>query len=292
MKTSFQRLKGKLRRRVINSQLALETIYDTHQHEGGEEKQEGSGASSEQCARTSLTMDGDGGDGVDVAGASDDDDVDNTAGEDDDLDGKEEENPKAKGATKNVKVEESDDNDDEEEDEDEGHDSASEEGDANLKADDSDDDDDDVDTAEEEDATATNGTSVKATSSMWDMMQKNRKLIEDLAALQTVQTQLRATKAAKQATAAAASAAAAAHIDEDRDRLGHNQPHNDLQAHLAKPPPRRDADADDADAALGLCDLPEEVLTLVAAHLDSRGRARVVHSHSPGVSDWLHGPRF
>ena len=59
--------------------------------------------------------------------------------------------------------------------------------------------------------------------SMWDMMQKNRRLIEDLAALQTVQSKLREEKAAIQAAAAAA--AAAREVREKRSRRRHEADH-------------------------------------------------------------------
>ena len=103
------------------------------------------------------------------------------------------------------------------------------------------------------------GTASESKNTLWAMMRRNRELVERLAALQTVQDQLRdertAKTAAKEAAATALEAAASvSSFDED-------DPLSPLHATSASQQPHQD----------GLCDLPEEVLTLIMERLDSRG---------------------
>eukprot|EP00740_Mantoniella_antarctica_P010206 CAMPEP_0181382036 /NCGR_PEP_ID=MMETSP1106-20121128/20488_1 /TAXON_ID=81844 /ORGANISM="Mantoniella antarctica, Strain SL-175" /LENGTH=183 /DNA_ID=CAMNT_0023501355 /DNA_START=196 /DNA_END=743 /DNA_ORIENTATION=- len=101
----------------------------------------------------------------------------------------------------------------------------------------------------------------KAKNSMWDMMKTNR----DLLALQAVQSTLRETKEARASagnvTVAPATAAAAAGRAAGQDACAREgeQPEQGREEDLPSEP-RHGA---------GLLDLPEEVLTLIVALLDS-----------------------
>ena len=106
----------------------------------------------------------------------------------------------------------------------------------------------------------------KAKNSMWDMMKTNRDLLDRLAALQAVQSTLRETKEARASagnvTGAATAAAAAAGRAAGQDACAREgeQPEQGREEDLPSEP-RHGA---------GLLDLPEEVLTLIVALLDSR----------------------
>ena len=108
--------------------------------------------------------------------------------------------------------------------------------------------------------TATTTTTTQSVS-MWDMMQRNRQLIDHLNALQTVQTKLRETKQAKDAAKEArlsTSIGSADRADPSPGGVGRAED------------PSEGGPAGEAGVT-SLCDLPEEVLTLVVSHLDSRG---------------------
>ena len=91
-------------------------------------------------------------------------------------------------------------------------------------------------------------------------MQRNRQLIDHLNALQTVQTKLRETKQAKDAAKEARLSTSIGSADRADPSLGGVGRAED---------PSEGGPA--GEAGVTLCDLPEEVLTLVVSHLDSRG---------------------